>query len=248
MRLSNSAKATLYKWRGRAARGALAGVAIALPQRCALCSCATGDACLCDACAAAIAPAADACPRCALPSAGGVPCGRCLAHPPAWDAALAAGPYAFPLDRMVQRLTYAADLPIAAALGERLAHAAMSADAVARVDALVPMPLAPARQRERGYNQAREIAKAVMRTAGLRVRDGLVRSRHAPPQADLPWRERVRNVRGAFAAAASFAGARVALVDDVMTSGATAAAAVSALRRGGALRVEVWTVARTLRG
>ena len=66
------------------------------------------------------------------------------------------------------------------------------------------------------------------------------------PQATLPWRERVRNVRGAFATSGALAGARVALVDDVMTSGATAAAAAAALRRGGASRVEAWVVARTL--
>jgi predicted amidophosphoribosyltransferase len=72
-----------------------------------------------------------------------------------------------------------------------------------------------------------------------------VRSRATAPQASLAWRERARNVRGAFAATRPFAGARVALVDDVMTSGATAAAASAALRRGGAARIEVWVVART---
>ena len=246
MRLSNSANATLYKWRDAATAGLRLAAAIALPQRCALCACAAGDACLCVACLDAIATRAAACPRCALPSPGGETCGRCLVHPPAWDAAVAAGDYAFPLDRLVHRLKHGADLPLASALGERLASAVAAAGAGSRVDALVPMPLAAARQRERGYNQAREIARALARAPGLPLRGGLDRSRHAAPQAALPRRERVRNVRGAFALSDAFAGARIALVDDVMTTGATAAAAAATLRRGGAARVEVWVVARTL--
>ena len=246
MRLSNSANAALYKWRAAATGGVRAAVAFALPQRCALCACATGDACLCGACLDAIATRVPSCPRCALPSPGGEPCGRCLVHPPAWDAAVAAGFYAFPLDRLVQRLKYGGDVPLASALGGLLADAVQAVGATSRVDAIVPMPLAAARQRERGYNQAREIARAVARATCLPLHGGLERSHHAVPQAALPWRERVRNVRGAFATSGALAGARVALVDDVMTSGATAAAAAAALRRGGASRVEAWVVARTL--
>jgi ComF family protein len=237
--------ALLNQGAGRAARGMRASVECALPPCCALCARATGGAFLCDACAGSIVLPAP-CPRCALPSPGGATCGRCLAHPPAWDAAVAAGAYAFPLDRLVQRLKYGGDLPLAAALGEQLAAAAAARGAISRVDVLVPMPLSAQRQRERGCNQAREIARVTSRAAGLPMRGGLARSRHAAPQAALPWRERVRNVRGAFAATRAFDGERVALVDDVMTSGATAAAAASALRRGGASRVEVWVVARTL--
>jgi ComF family protein len=221
-------------------------IAFALPQRCALCARATGDACLCDGCASAMAPAGPACPRCALPTPAGAVCGRCVAHPPAFDAALAAGLYAFPLDRLVMRLKYAADLPLAEALGAQLARAAAAAGAIPRVDALVPMPLAVARQRKRGCNQAREIAKALSRATGLPIARGLVRLKHGAPQAALPWRERRRNVRGAFATSRAFDGARLALVDDVMTTGETASAAAAVLRRAGATHVEAWVVARTL--
>jgi len=244
MNLSNPREEILNIGR-RAARVTHAAFALALPQRCALCARATGDACLCDGCARAIAPTGPACPRCALPTPAGAVCGRCVAHPPAFDAALAAGIYAFPLDRLVTRLKYAADLPLAAALGAHLARVAVSAGAIARVDALVPMPLAAARQRARGCNQAREIAKAVSRATGLPLSRGLVRIKHGEPQAALPWRERMRNVRGAFAAPRAFDGARFALVDDVMTTGATASAAAAALRRAGAAHVEAWVVART---
>ncbi|MFI4926033.1 MAG: ComF family protein, partial [Vicinamibacteria bacterium] len=179
------------------------------------------------------------------PTPAGAVCGRCVVHPPAFDAAIAAGLSAFPLDRLVMRLKYAADLPLAGALGAQLARVAAASGAIPRVDALVPMPLAAARQRARGCNQAREIAKALSHATGLPIARGLVRLRHGVPQAALPWRERGRNVRGAFAASRAFDGARLALVDDVMTTGATASAAAAVLRGAGAAHVEAWVVART---
>lgn len=172
---------------------------------------------------------------------------RAVSRPsPAFDATLAVGPYRFPLDRLVIRLKYAGHLPLACALGHRLGEVARASGAAARVEALVPMPLAPERQRERGANQAREIACAAARTTRLPIEGALRRTRHAAPQASLGRRERARSLRGAFVATRPLAGARLALVDDVMTSGATAAAAASALRRAGAARVEVWVVARSL--
>lgn len=245
MRLSNVAIAMLNKCAGHARAAARGIVAGALPSRCALCVRAAGAAGLCGDCAASIAAPADACPGCALPSAGALRCGRCLAHPPAWDAAIAAGAYAFPLDRLVMRLKYAGELPYAAALGACLARAAAAAGAVSRVDALVPVPLAAARQRERGFNQASEIARAVAAGSGLPVVDVLHRVRDAAPQASLARRDRERNLRGAFVARDVPLGARLALIDDVMTSGSTAAAAAGTLRAAGAARVEAWVVART---
>ena len=248
MRLSNAANALLNNWWRACTSVARPLVAAALPQRCAMCARATGAADLCEPCAAALARSGPACPRCALPSPAGAVCGRCLAHPPPFDAAIAIGPYAFPLDRLVVRLKYGGDLALASALGERLAELALATGAAGRVSAIVPMPLAPARQRARGCNQAREIAKALARRTGVPLAPGLVRVRSAAPQAALPWRERVRNVRGAFDTSRRFDGLSVALVDDVMTSGATAAAATAALRRAGAARIEVWVAARTLSG
>jgi ComF family protein len=114
-------------------------------------------------------------------------------------------------------------------------------------DAVVALPLAPARQRARGFNQAAEIARSVARDCALPLAGGLARVRDAPPQAGLQRSARISNLRDAFACDTSLAGRRVALVDDVMTSGATLAAAAQALRRAGAAGVEAWVVARTLR-
>lgn len=242
MRLSNAVTGMLDNWRDRSR----ALVAAAWPPHCVLCGRATPGALWCAPCAEAVAMPPGTCPACALPSPGGASCGRCLAHPPAFDATLAVGPYRFPLDRLVIRLKYAGHLPLACALGHRLGEVARASGAAARVEALVPMPLAPERQRERGANQAREIACAAARTIRLPIEGALRRTRHAAPQASLGRRERARSLRGAFVATRPLAGARLALVDDVMTSGATAAAAASALRRAGAARVEVWVVARSL--
>ena len=109
------------------------------------------------------------------------------------------------------------------------------------------MPLADSRQRERGFNQAREIAARVALELATPLAHPLVRGGETAPQAALPWKARARNVRGAFAVRGDVRGARIALVDDVMTTGATLAEATRTLARAGAAEVECWVVARTLR-
>jgi ComF family protein len=219
----------------------------ALPQSCAFCAAPCGSLLVCVACCADLPRIAGACPRCALPAPGGVVCGACLARPPPFAAAFSAFAYAFPLDRLLQAFKY----------GGRLSHADFFAEALsARVaqrpagtpwpDILVALPLAPARQRARGFDQAAEIARRVARITGVAMATGLRRSRDTPAQAALPWKERAKNVRGAFAADSSLGGRRIAIVDDVMTTGATLASAAGAVLRAGAVGVEAWAVARTL--
>ena len=113
-------------------------------------------------------------------------------------------------------------------------------------DCLVAIPLSPQRQQARGFNHAREIARRVATQLGVPLADGLLRTRDTPPQAALRLAQRAANLRGAFDARGGFAARSVAIVDDVMTTGATLAAAAQALRAAGALRVEAWAVARTL--
>ena len=199
---------------------------------------------LCDACAADLpALAAPRCPRCALPSPRGEPCGRCLARPPAFDATVAALAYAFPADALVHALKFRGELALAPLLGDLLERA-LAAAAPPPVSCIAPVPLSARRLRERGFNQALEIARRLSRRA--RIEPALVeRARDTPAQFDLPWRERQRNVRGAFHVPRILEGLSVAVVDDVMTTGATLDEIARALKAAGAARVVNWVVART---
>ena len=221
----------------------------ALPQACALCVAPAGDALVCPACAAALPRLPPACPVCALPAAGACVCGRCLRQPPPFAATVAALVYAFPVDRLLQQLKYGGRLAFADWAAGELAAAVAAVHARgdgASPDRVIAVPLSAARQRERGFNQAHEIAARVATCLGLPVAHSLERVAGGVAQAALPWSARARNVRGAFVCRGSLAGARIALVDDVMTTGATLAEATAALRSAGAARVECWVVARTL--
>jgi ComF family protein len=177
------------------------------------------------------------CPRCALESPGGAICGRCLTEGPAYDATHAALAYDFPADALVHALKFRGELALAPLLAGLLAPKVRG-----KVDHVVAVPLSAERLRRRGYNQAVEIARYLGKVdIGL-----LERTRDAPPQIELPYAERQRNVRGAFRCTRMLIGARVAVVDDVMTTGATLDEMARTLKAAGAAHVENWVVARTL--
>jgi ComF family protein len=170
-------------------------------------------------------------------------CGACLARAPAFDAALARFEYRFPADRIVRRFKFAGDLAAGRWLALELAQAAQAAE---RPDLLVAPPIAATRLRERGFNQALEIAKVVGRHLGIAVElRAVVRLRETAPQPGLGGRERRANLCEAFGCARSLDGRHVAIVDDVMTTGATADAIARVLKAAGAARVSAWAVART---
>ena len=178
------------------------------------------------------------CPRCALESPSGAVCGRCLAQPPHYDATVAALGYAFPADALVHALKFRGELALAPFLG-KLVLEKISAESI---DCIVPVPLSGARLRERGYNQAVEVARCL---GGRLELDACVRERDAPPQAGLDREARRRNVRGAFRCQRSFERERVAVVDDVMTTGATLDELARTLKAAGAASVVNWVVCRT---
>jgi ComF family protein len=244
---TDNAMAAARNARRPAWRGLAALCRRALPQSCAFCAAPCGSALVCAACCAALPRITFACPRCALPAWNGAVCGACLRHPPPFAAAYAAFEYAFPFDRLLHSFKYGGRLALADFLAEALCAAvAQRPPNHPLPDVVVALPLAPSRQRTRGFDQATEIARRVARITGLPLAAGLRRARDTPAQAALPWKDRAGNVRGAFVADASLAGTRLAIVDDVMTTGATLAAAASAALRAGARSVEAWAVARTL--
>jgi len=197
---------------------------------------------LCPACDADLPRLAGTlCPRCALPSPGAAVCGRCLADAPHYDATVAALAYRFPADTLVHALKFRSQLALAPLMGDLLIEAIRE-----RIDLVVPVPLSRERLRERGYNQAAEIARHVARERRARLELTIViRERDTRAQADLPWSDRARNVRGAFRCERSLDGAAIAVVDDVMTTGATLDELAATLKRAGAARVVNWVVART---
>jgi ComF family protein len=226
-------------------KSALDAARLALPQRCELCAGHSGTSLVCLACMRDLPRIEPACPVCALPAPGGATCGSCLAHPPPYDATTSAYAYAFPVDRLVQAFKYQGRL----ALAEWCADAIVMARARTALpvpDYVVAMPLAADRQRERGFNQAAEIARALAaRVDAIRIDAGVRRIRATAPQATLPWDERATNIRGAFACTFDLTGVHVAVVDDVMTTGATLAEFARTLKAAGAAHIENWVVART---
>ena len=219
----------------------------ALPQSCAFCAAPCGNRLVCVACQSGLPRIAGGCPVCALPTPGGSTCGACVTRPPPFAAAFAAFAYEFPLDRLLHAFKYGGHLSHAEYFAEALSAAvALRPAGMPWPDALVALPLAPSRQRARGFDQAAEIARRVARRTGVPMTTGLRRTRDTPAQAALPWKDRARNVRGAFAADSSLAGMRIAIVDDVMTTGATLGSAAGAVLHAGAAAVEAWAVARTL--
>jgi ComF family protein len=118
---------------------------------------------------------------------------------------------------------------------------------VIRPDYIVAMPLHPVRLRERGFNQSLELARRIAGKLEVSLLSHACRRlRDTPPQTTLTWKERAKNVRRAFTCTQDMAGKHVAVVDDVMTSGASLGEVALALRRAGAREVSAWVVARTL--
>jgi ComF family protein len=187
---------------------------------------------ICDDCNAELPHSPDSsCPQCGL-SSNGLVCGHCLSSPPDFDATRAACLYQFPIDRVMQRYKYGKDLSLSRALGRLLAQ---KVDA-SNIDCIIPMPMHPQRLQERGFNQALEIA----RLFGNEKLDftSAVRHKLTPPQVSLPLKERAKNIKGAFAVNADFTGKRVAIVDDVMTTGASLNELSKTLKKAGATHVE----------
>lgn len=218
------------------------------PSRCVLCLAGTKEDDLCPACARDLPFNLNACRRCALPLAEGAVdliCGACAQSTPGFDLSFAPFRYAYPLDRMIQRLKYAQQLHIGRMLARCFAQQLMMNHSVSLPSAIVPVPLGRTRYLSRGYNQAIELAMHLRRHLNVPVRaDWVVRERETAEQAGLARRERRKNVRGAFALSRQPDCAHVAILDDVVTTGSTVNEVASVLREAGVSRIEVWAIAR----
>ncbi|KVO58051.1 ComF family protein [Burkholderia stagnalis] len=233
--------------------------AIALPNRCALCGNMSQPVICADCDAAYWNEARLRCTVCAVPlaagwarRAAGYRCDACRATPPPFDATLALADYRAPLDGLARQLKFHARLALGAEFAGRLAR--LIADAhdaggtSSGFDVIAPVPLARGRLASRGYNQAWAIARPLARRLGVSADAALLaRVADTAPQSRLDRRARRDNVASAFAVAGNVKGRHVALVDDVMTSGATLSAAALALKAAGAARVTNLVALRTAR-
>jgi len=222
-----------------------------IKQRCLLCDERCEGQPLCSPCEADLPWLDGRCTVCAVPlPSRGLVCGECLKRPPSYDHVEVPWRFAFPVDALITGFKHQARWPYGRLLGERLAHHLEHAfaDGLPRPDLLLPVPLARRRLRQRGFNQAQMLADWLSRPLGIATdARALERVLDTPAQQQLDAATRRRNLRQAFAIAtgADVKGRHLALVDDVLTTGATAEALARLLKRAGAERVDVYCLART---
>lgn len=240
-------------------------LSVLFPTLCPLCGAEvlwSGRIGICATCRASIQPWQGAiCAKCGLPIAAPPPvlddapplCGACRGRGYHFDIARTYGIYTHPLRDLILHLKFRRRERWGWRLGELLAAPALGLEIMASSPLIVPVPLHPARERERGYNQAALLARGLQQKLGalgagrgIRVETRIVsRARPTAPQTGLHHGARQENVRGAFRADSRLAAGRsILLVDDVMTTGATASACAAALKRAGARDVAVLTLAR----
>ena len=221
-----------------------------LPSQCELCR-RWADARLCAGCLTRFANPTARCDACGLRLGQPAPaCGECLREPPPFERTVCAVDYQFPWDHLIRQFKFHGQVELAEPLAQRLV-AAVQAQGDTSVRWVLPVPVSHQRLTERGYDQAWELARRVAAALRLPSRPGaLMRTLDTQHQTELGRAARQKNLRAAFFVPgslhrAALQGSRVALVDDVMTTGATVHEAAAALHRAGVAAVQVWVLART---
>lgn len=218
-----------------------------LPRYCLLCLGPAEAFDLCDACRSALPRLENPCQGCGTPLSSGHHCGRCLERPPPIDAVRIPFLYAQPVISLIRALKFQHRLQAGPVLGMLLAQHLRSAG-VRMPQRIVPVPLHPRRQRLRGFNQSLQIARTLSAQLHVPVAPTLARrSKATAAQSSLQSvRERRLNVRGAFSLDTKSVAAfrHVAIVDDVVTTGATVFSLAGALRRAGVNEIQLWSIAR----
>ncbi|MGZ8967474.1 MAG: phosphoribosyltransferase family protein [Gallionella sp.] len=218
----------------------------ALRQPCVLCSAMSAEGLCCKACAADLPYLrGNLCCQCALPISSGKICGHCLAHPPIFTRSTAAFAYTFPVNKLIQQFKYGEQLALAHLLAQALLSGIARDDLP---DVIIAMPLHRNKLKQRAYNQALLIAQFLARELHIELlRHACERIVDTAPQSTLPFKQRGKNMRNAFVCHVDLSGKKVALVDDVLTSGASLNALARAVKKRGASEIQTWVVARTIR-
>lgn len=226
-----------------------------LKQHCLLCASHHGsEQGLCEACFASLPwHSAPQCPQCGLHTQDNSICGHCLRSPPDFDVTHTLLTYNFPADRLLQHYKYRNSLHLAQTFATLFFEKHASKNLTFKysqshkIDLIIPMPMHHMRLKERGFNQALEIARILSKKTQIKLDyTSCKRSKHTPPQASLPLKERIKNIRGVFHCQQNMHGLNIAIIDDVMTTGASLNELAKTLKQAGASHVECWAIARTL--
>jgi ComF family protein len=218
------------------------------PSSCSLCGLpATRYQNLCDGCHNELKYIQNSCIQCAVPLPGttlGTKCGHCLVKPPHFDQSISLLAYQAPATHLVQSLKFRQQLANAALLGELLSEKIETQCSVLP-ERIIPVPLHRKRLRQRGFNQSMEIARPIARKFNIRIDNSICqRTRPTISQSSLDARTRQENIRDAFRVKKPVSHCHIALVDDVVTTGSTVNELARVLKKAGATRVDVWSVAR----
>lgn len=221
------------------------------PYDCLLCQLPSNcNKAICDACESELPWLGAHCRQCALPLPPGssaIRCGQCLKRPPAFARCLCPLRYDFPVGGLINQFKHHGQLAAGALLGELWLEACHDRMEAAQPDLLVPVPLHWRRRWRRGYNQAELLAEQWSSALKIPMARAAKRSQGTAAQQGLSASQRRRNLRGAFSVTrpADLSGKHLAVVDDVLTTGATAHSLAAILTRCGACRVDIWCLART---
>lgn len=214
-------------------------------QPCFLCGAMSRSGLCCAACDADLPRLAAAhCPTCALPTPNGDLCGRCIQHPPHFDRTVAGFSYSFPINQLIKALKFNEQLVLVNFLADEVASQVRI-----RPDYLLALPLHPLRLSERGFNQSQLLAARIAKKLDIPLlNDACARVRDTPPQSSLPWKERDKNMRQAFSVTTKIdlQNKHLAIVDDVLTTGASIGALAATFKQAGCAEVSAWVMARTL--
>jgi len=218
-----------------------------LPCQCLCCGSVSGKTLLCLACLQDLPWLETVCQQCCLPLVnhqGALLCGECLNDPPPFDEVIALFNYQSPINHLIHQLKFSRQLSIARFMGELLSKAV--ALPKAQPDIIIPVPLHPKRLRQRGFNQALEVARVISKSLQIPLMTkAVIRSKYTVEQAGLPAEQRAANLAQAFSLQQPLHASSVAIVDDVMTTGHTVKALACLLRQQGVKRIAVWCCART---
>jgi ComF family protein len=216
-----------------------------LPIPCLLCGAVCKTHAICTDCIDDFPKLGNCCPRCATPLSLTTTCGNCLTHPPEQNISMSLFAYKNPIDRLIADFKYHDKLYLTEVFADLMVEQLKNKPLP---KLLIPIPLHRRRLRQRGYNQALELAKILSRKLNIPIsKNSLIRSRDTAPQASLPYDQRKRNMRRAFKLNDDVLSNHIALIDDVLTTGHTVNAAAKLFRQEGVTTIELWTIARTIR-